>query len=51
MVPWKLKDVYQWRMPDDGRGEGRAVGSRSVSVCFWATGSRTLSGTGPRGGR
>ena len=22
MVPWKLKDVYQWRLPGDGREKG-----------------------------
>ena len=26
MVPWKLKDVYQWHVPSDGAEEGRLIG-------------------------
>ena len=26
MVPWKLKDVYQWHVPSDAAEEGRAIG-------------------------
>jgi Lrp/AsnC family transcriptional regulator for asnA, asnC and gidA len=25
MVPWKLKDVYQWQVPSEGVEEGRAI--------------------------
>lgn len=26
MVPWKLKDVYQWQVPVEAAEEGRAIG-------------------------
>ena len=26
MVPWKLKDVYQWQVPSEAAEEGRAIG-------------------------
>jgi DNA-binding Lrp family transcriptional regulator len=26
MVPWKLKDVYQWHVPVEAAEEGRATG-------------------------
>jgi DNA-binding Lrp family transcriptional regulator len=26
MVPWKLKDVYQWHVPAEAAEEGRAIG-------------------------
>jgi hypothetical protein len=26
MVPWKLKDVYQWHVPSEAAAEGRAIG-------------------------
>ncbi len=26
MVPWKLKDVYQWQVPVEAPEEGRAIG-------------------------
>jgi Lrp/AsnC family transcriptional regulator for asnA, asnC and gidA len=26
MVPWKLKDVYQWQVPVEPSAEGRAIG-------------------------
>jgi Lrp/AsnC family transcriptional regulator, regulator for asnA, asnC and gidA len=26
MVPWKLKDVYQWQVPVDAAAEGRGIG-------------------------
>lgn len=30
MVPWKLKDVYQWQVPADAADEGRAIGRESA---------------------
>ena len=26
IVPWKLKDVYQWHVPAEAAEEGRAIG-------------------------
>ena len=26
MVPWKLKDVYQWQVPSEAAEEGRSIG-------------------------